>query len=155
MGLHHGGTSLPGNGVDFPGADAATDAQTVSYARDHSHGVQGDWIQQAIDVLRENGYDIQDSDANLIAAIIQHESGGNPQAINMWDSNAAAGHPSKGLMQTIDSTFNSHALPGHGNIWNPVDNIIAGTRYAIARYGSLDNVPGIAAMRHGGGYMGY
>ena len=71
------------------------------------------------------------------------------------NSNAQAGHPSQGLMQTIPSTFNEYALPGHGNILNPVDNIIAGTRYAIARYGSLDNVPGVVAVEHGGSYVGY
>jgi SLT domain-containing protein len=58
-------------------------------------------------------------------------------------------------MQTIPSTFNAHALPGHGNITNPVDNIIAGTRYAISRYGSTSNVPGVKAVRSGGSYVGY
>ncbi|OAP27830.1 Transglycosylase SLT domain protein [Amycolatopsis sp. M39] len=71
------------------------------------------------------------------------------------NSNAAAGHPSKGLMQCIDSTFNAHKLPGHDNIYNPVDNIIAGVRYSLDRYGSMSNVPGIAAMAHGGAYRGY
>jgi hypothetical protein len=71
------------------------------------------------------------------------------------NSNAAAGHPSKGLMQCIDSTFNSHALPGHGDIWNPVDNIIAGVRYSIDRYGSVSNVPGVVGVKRGGGYVGY
>ena len=58
-------------------------------------------------------------------------------------------------MQTIDSTFNSYALPGHKDIWNPVDNIIAGVRYALSRYGTLDNVPGVAAVHSGGSYVGY
>jgi uncharacterized protein YukE len=71
------------------------------------------------------------------------------------NSNAAAGHPSKGLMQCIDSTFNAHKLPGHDDIWNPVDNIIAGVRYSLSRYGSLGNVPGIKATEHGGHYVGY
>lgn len=71
------------------------------------------------------------------------------------NSNAAAGHPSKGLMQCIDSTFQAHKLPGHDNIYNPVDNIIAGVRYSIDRYGSIGNVPGIQAMAHGGAYRGY
>jgi uncharacterized protein YukE len=71
------------------------------------------------------------------------------------NSNAAAGHPSKGLMQTIDSTFNGNKLPGHDDIWNPVDNIIAGVRYSIGRYGSLSNVPGIKAIHGGGSYVGY
>lgn len=33
--------------------------------------------------------------------IILKESNGNPNAINNWDSNAAAGNPSEGLMQVI------------------------------------------------------
>lgn len=78
-----------------------------------------------------------------------HESGGNPRAINLWDSNAKAGHPSKGLLQTIDSTFRSYMLPGHGNIWNPIDNAIAASRYMAARYGSID-----AATRQRG-FRGY
>jgi hypothetical protein len=71
------------------------------------------------------------------------------------NSNAKAGHPSKGLMQCIDSTFQGNKLPGHDDIYNPVDNIIAGVRYSIARYGSVSNVPGIRAMSHGGAYQGY
>lgn len=71
------------------------------------------------------------------------------------NSNASAGHPSKGLMQCIDSTFNAHKLPGHDDIYNPVDNIIAGVRYTIGRYGSIANTPGLQAMSQGGGYVGY
>jgi uncharacterized protein YukE len=71
------------------------------------------------------------------------------------NSNAAKGTPSKGLMQCIDPTFNSYKVAGHGDIWNPVDNICAGVNYAISRYGSLDNVPGIKAMAGGGAYRGY
>ncbi|BDU05239.1 transglycosylase SLT domain-containing protein [Nocardia cyriacigeorgica] len=118
-------------------------------------GRQSQWIDQAMRVLAENGYDTTQIDRSAIAAIIQHESSGNPHAINLWDSNAAAGIPSKGLMQTIDPTFNAYSLPGHRDIWNPVDNIIAGVRYSIDRYGSVSNVPGIASMREGGAYMGY
>lgn len=113
------------------------------------------WIDQAIEILQQNGYDVTDSDAAIIATMIEKESSGNPNAINLWDSNAEAGTPSKGLMQTIDPTFNAHALPGHTDIWNPVDNICAGTAYAIERYGSLENVPGIVNMSHGAGYVGY
>ncbi|MEV0359731.1 transglycosylase SLT domain-containing protein [Nocardia sp. NPDC050697] len=123
--------------------------------RGRPSGQQGQWIDEAMRVLRQHGYDTSRIDPAAIAAIIQHESGGNPHAINLWDSNAAAGIPSKGLMQTIDPTFAAYALPGHGDIWNPVDNIIAGTRYAIERYGSVSNVPGIVGLRDGSGYVGY
>lgn len=69
---------------------------------------------------------------------MQTESGGNPRAINLWDSNAKAGIPSKGLMQVIDPTFRAYARPGFNtNIWDPLSNILASIRYAVARYGSL------------------
>ncbi|MFI7450704.1 transglycosylase SLT domain-containing protein [Nonomuraea sp. NPDC049714] len=111
------------------------------------------WIDEAIEILRQHG--VPDSKMNPadIAAIILHESANNPNAINTWDSNAAAGTPSKGLMQTIDPTFNAHKLPGHGEIYDPVDNIIAGVRYAISRYGSVSNVPGL--NNGNDGYVGY
>jgi Transglycosylase SLT domain len=119
-------------------------------------GKVADWINEAIQILRAQGVDLGPNDASYIATIIQYESGGNPHAINLWDSNASAGHPSKGLMQTIDPTFNSYAMAGHRDIWNPVDNILAGTNYALHRYGSLANVPGIRNMlSHRGGYVGY
>jgi hypothetical protein len=68
---------------------------------------------------------------------IQQESGGNPVAVNNWDSNAKAGHPSKGILQTIDSTFNAYAVPGHDDIWNPLDNALAAVRYMLSRYGHI------------------
>jgi len=91
-----------------------------------------------------------------IGVIIAHESGGNPNAINLTDSNAAAGHPSQGLMQTIPSTFNAYRDPKlSANILDPVANIVAGVRYAIARYGGVNNVPGVVSVAHGGAYVGY
>lgn len=83
------------------------------------------------------------------------ESGGNPRAINLWDSNAKRGTPSKGLLQTIDPTFNAYKLSGMNDIWNPIHNAVASIRYTEARYGSIFNTPGIASMARGGGYKGY
>jgi uncharacterized protein YukE len=113
------------------------------------------WINQAVGILQAQGIPAAKLSPADIWIIIQHESAGDPNAINNWDSNAAAGTPSIGIMQTIQPTFNSYALPGHGNIYNPVDNIIAGVRYALSRYGSLDNVPGVAAVHNGQSYVGY
>ncbi|GAA3674951.1 hypothetical protein GCM10022224_044100 [Nonomuraea antimicrobica] len=44
---------------------------------------------------------------------------------------------------------------GARDIYDPVDNIIAGVRYAVAGYGSVSNVPGVVGMKTGGGYQGY
>jgi len=91
-----------------------------------------------------------------IHSLIMSESSGNPNAINLTDSNAVAGHPSQGLMQTIPTTYAAYVLPSLASrpITDPVSNITAGVRYALANYG-----PGMlmGGGRHsaGGGYVGY
>ena len=163
---HHGGGDGGGGGGDFSGGGGGDGGGGGGGGLGPSGGPpsgggpapQGqvkEWIDEAMQILQANGVDTSKMSESDIWAIIQHESGGNPNAINLWDSNAKAGHPSKGLMQCIDSTFNSYKLPGHDNIYNPVDNIIAGVRYSISRYGSVSNVPGIRSMAHGGAYQGY
>ena len=115
-----------------------------------------DWIGQARQAMADHdGTTISDQDADRIAGLIQHESTNNPHAINLWDRNAHAGTPSKGLMQTIDPTFDVYLLPGHDNIWDPVDNIIAGTRYGLHEYHSIGQIPGVRATEHGRPYEGY
>jgi hypothetical protein len=118
-------------------------------------GKVGDWIRQATAILAQHGVPTDKMNPDDIATIIDHESGGDPDATNGWDSNAAKGTPSEGLMQTIGPTFNANKLPGHGDIHDPVDNIIAGVRYAIERYGSVSNVPGVEALARGHSYVGY
>ena len=97
------------------------------------------WRSVAIKALKMTG---QYNSANLNALLhqMQTESNGNPKAINNWDSNAAAGIPSKGLMQVIDTTFRSYALPPYNkDIYYPLSNILASIRYTLSRYGSLLN----------------
>lgn len=95
------------------------------------------WRNVAIRALKMTG---QYSAGNLSALLNQMrtESNGNPNAINLWDSNAMKGTPSKGLMQVIDQTFRAYAMPGfNSNIYDPLSNILASIRYALSRYGSL------------------
>ncbi len=114
------------------------------------------WTCEAFRVLAAHGESRHLLDPGAVAIIAQGESGGNPAAVNNWDSNAAAGTPSTGLMQTIAPTFQQYCLPGHcGSMLNPVDDIIAATRYADSRYGGVANVPGVQAVRSGGSYVGY
>lgn len=85
---------------------------------------------------------------SLIPTVLRRmaqESGGDPNALNDWDSNARRGTPSKGLMQVIDPTFRANAFPGYNDIWDPLSNILASLRYAKRRYGSVAagyNLPG-------------
>ncbi|MCM3396491.1 tape measure protein [Oceanobacillus profundus] len=107
-----------------------------SSAPSSSSGVQR-WSIVASRALQMTGQYTKDNLDRLLYQM-QTESGGNPKAINLWDSNAKRGTPSKGLMQVIDPTFRAHAMPGFNqNIWDPLSNMLASIRYAVSRYGSL------------------
>ena len=108
------------------------------------------WICSAEHALEEHGVSRGLLSTGAADIVVQHESGANPHAYNGWDSNAAAGHPSEGIAQVIGPTFHAYALPGHHDIWNPVDNMIAAFRYAISRYGSMNNIPGVVAVGRAG-----
>ena len=68
---------------------------------------------------------ITDFNVDMIERIIANESGGDPNVTNNWDSNAKAGTPSTGILQYILPTFLNYAMPGHTNIHNPLDQLIA------------------------------
>ena len=98
------------------------------------------WIRESLAIMAEKN--IPGSYNGIYRNIIR-ESSGNPNAINLWDSNAAKGIPSKGLLQVIAPTFNAYHVAGTSfNIYDPVANITAACNYAAARYGSIDNVNG-------------
>lgn len=102
---------------------------------DLSAGVE-QWRKLATEMLIMQGESATYVDRLLMQ--MQSESGGNPNAINLVDSNAARGTPSKGLMQVIDPTFQSNRDPRlPNNIWDPAANIAASIRYTRGRYGSL------------------
>lgn len=113
------------------------------------------WIGEARQIMIDDGIDPSLINANDLAIIAMNESSGDPSAANDWDINAQNGTPSIGLMQTIQPTFDAHAMPGHTDIHNPVDNIIAASRYAIDRYGSVSATPGPASVNSGGPYLPY
>lgn len=115
-----------------------------------ANGSVKDWIASAVGIAG-----VPTSWIAPLMQIAQHESGGNPKAINNWDINAQNGIPSKGLMQTIDPTFQSNMMAGFGDIWNPVHNTLASIQYILKRYGSVWNVPGIKGLMNGTGYVGY
>ncbi|MFR9789689.1 transglycosylase SLT domain-containing protein [Streptomyces sp. MB22_4] len=98
------------------------------------------WIRESLAIMAQKGIP---GSYNGIHRNIIRESSGNPNAINLWDSNAAKGIPSKGLLQVIDPTFNAYHVAGTSfNIYDPVANITAACNYAAHRYGSIDNVHG-------------
>ncbi|MFD1931558.1 MULTISPECIES: transglycosylase SLT domain-containing protein [Nonomuraea] len=153
-----GGGGYGGGGVSSAGDVPAPRAQVVEWIKEALRIIRS---PEMAGIMRSRGIDVSDldpddpKDIERIWTIIHHESGGNPSAINNWDINARNGVPSQGLMQTIPPTFNTHSLPGHKQILEPVDNIIAGVLYTYKRYGDLGHHPGIASLERGGGYRPY
>lgn len=98
-------------------------------------GVQR-WKPYVIKALKANGFNASAYQVAAWMRVIQRESNGNPKAINLWDSNAKAGIPSMGLVQTIGPTFNAYKFPGHNDVYNGYDDLLAGINYMKHIYGS-------------------
>lgn len=112
-------------------------------------GARKELIDKALELA---GVPVTAANEAAVNKIVTRESGWNPNITNHWDSNARAGHPSTGLMQTIPGTFHQYALPGYNtNINDPLSNLVAGIRYAQARYArnGLSGVE-VVASRPGG-----
>ena len=128
----------------FDSMFGAANAQIEKLAKeaDVSAGAGGAverWRPVVVAALKRIGNPLSDVDRTLEQIGI--ESGGDPAAINLWDSNAAAGDPSVGLLQIINSTFQSwrdRALPDDRT--HPLANIVASARYARGTYGSLASI---------------
>ncbi|MFF5182934.1 transglycosylase SLT domain-containing protein [Streptomyces sp. NPDC000345] len=120
-------------------ASAATPTVATATSLGYANNLDG-WIRASLQVMAQHGIP---GTYNGIYRNVLRESSGNPSAINLWDSNAAAGTPSKGLLQIIDPTFNAYHVSGTSwDPYDPVANITASCNYAAARYGSIDNVFG-------------
>lgn len=93
------------------------------------------WADESATALRMLGQPL--SLVNNVLKLIRTESGGDPNAINLWDINARMGMPSQGLIQVIPPTFAAHRHGALGGITDPLANLYAGLNYALDRYGSL------------------
>ena len=108
------------------------------------------WEPYVRKALAANGLPTSDAYVQAWLRQIQSESGGNPKAVQNGyvDVNTLSGDLAKGLLQTISATFNAHAFPGHKDVFNGYDNMLAAIHYAKARYGS----DMLAVIGHGHGY---
>lgn len=89
------------------------------------------YVVRALDMLH-----LSSSLVDRVLRQIQTESGGNPHAKQPGaDPDGDGSGPAMGLMQTKRSTFNKYKLPGHGDLWNGFDDLLAGLNYARHRYG--------------------
>ncbi|MFF8725631.1 transglycosylase SLT domain-containing protein [Streptomyces sp. NPDC015171] len=128
---------LPLIGATSASATTGTTTTAATTPAGYPNNLDG-WIRESLAIMSEKKIP---GTYNGIYRNVIRESSGNPAAINLWDSNAAKGIPSKGLLQVIDPTFNAYHVAGTSfDIYDPVANITAACNYAAARYGSIDNV---------------
>jgi hypothetical protein len=113
-------------------------------------GTVDSWIAEAI-----NRTGVPASWAPALRTIAQHESSFDPFAANLAAAGGDVARAPLGLMQMLPSTFVAHAQPGHGNILDPVDNLMAAIDYIRGRYGEPANTPGLRALARGDRYVGY
>ncbi|MFF3915111.1 transglycosylase SLT domain-containing protein [Streptomyces sp. NPDC001852] len=126
--------TLPAGSASSTPAPSSTPSPTSGTYTNNLDG----WIKQALAIMAKNNIP---GTYNGIYRNVMRESSGNPKAINLWDSNAVKGTPSKGLLQVIQPTFDAYHVPGtSSDIYDPVANITAACNYAYHRYGSIDNV---------------
>ncbi len=176
-----GGSTVGGSrAISDVSTVAMSSSDLAAAAKPAAGGVES--LSKAMSIARENGpvqfgraYSAGDDDsldgqiekalglmglpqklAPGVKKIIMRESTGNADAVNGWDSNAAAGTPSKGLMQLIDTTFRNSVLPSLADkgIFDPVANITAGVRTMIANHG-IDAVMAGGLRDSSGSYVGY
>ena len=134
----HGFGSMTGHSID-----------PVKWLKSHNGGggKSGKWSGDIKKALKLAGLPTTSAYINAWKKQIQTESGGNPKALG-GDDGLSDGR-AKGLVQVKPGTFNAYKIAGHGNIWNGLDNLIAGMRYAKARYGAKGM---LSAIGKGHGY---
>jgi ElaB/YqjD/DUF883 family membrane-anchored ribosome-binding protein len=101
------------------------------------------WAPLACTALKLGGCGCSPNKLKEFLDLMRQESGGNPRAQNNWDSNAAAGNASRGLMQVIPTTFRANHVRGtSNNIFDPLANMAASVRYIKRQYGCrIPNAP--------------
>ena len=143
--------AMLGKATDIAARIAAAHQEQARVDALVAQGGLDSWIAQALQVL-----DLPQNLAPGIKKIIMSESGGNPHAINLSDSNARRGTPSQRLMQTIPTTYRHYVAPELANrpITDPVANITAGVNYMADNYG-VNTVAAGGRSNAAGNYIGY
>lgn len=113
-----------------------------------------DWARQGLGI--GGAFPPTESNIQKIVDRAMQESGGDPYAVNNWDSNAAAGTPSKGLMQIIEPTWESYRAtygadmgPFDKNWMNPIKSVAVASRYMKSRYGYVVGATGTGYEKGG------
>lgn len=137
------------NGVAF---DPTSWLKQNNGVRKGASGSVGNLRGTVVKALSMSGLPTSAGYVNAWLKQIQTESGGRANVVG-GDDGLADGK-AMGLVQVKPGTFRANALPGYNDIFRPLDNLIAGMRYAKTRYGG--NMLSVIGRGHGyanGGFI--
>ncbi|MDZ7933101.1 MAG: hypothetical protein U5N21_24970 [Rhodococcus sp. (in: high G+C Gram-positive bacteria)] len=129
-------------------------AQATEHVYNPSLGVE-QWDSTILQALEMMG--LPASNLGRTREQVDIESGGDPEAINLWDINAQNGDPSIGLLQVIKKTFDAmvHPLLADRGQTDPLASLTAGLGWVVNRWGGPEQKwPTRAGYRNGGWIFG-
>lgn len=98
---------------------------TITTGGGATTAINGDWTEAIKHAAKMMNVNLDQNGLNAVLRRINQESGGSETVTNNWDSNARAGHPSTGLLQYIQPTFDTWCVEGHTDIHKGFDQLLA------------------------------
>lgn len=98
---------------------------TITTGGGATTAINGDWTEAVKHAAKVMNVNLDQNGLSAVLRRINQESGGSETVTNNWDSNAQAGHPSTGLLQYIQSTFDKWKVQGYEDIHKGFHQLLA------------------------------
>lgn len=114
-----------GKQLDSQTVDVSGENSTVTTGGGATTAINGDWTEAIKHAAKMMNVSLDQNGLNAVLRRINQESGGSETVTNNWDSNARAGHPSTGLLQYIQPTFDTWKVQGYEDIHKGFHQLLA------------------------------
>lgn len=114
-----------GKQLDAQTVDVSGESSTVTTGGGATTAINGDWTEAIKHAAKMMNVNLDQNGLNAVLRRINQESGGSETVTNNWDSNARAGHPSTGLLQYIQPTFDTWKVQGYEDIHKGFHQLLA------------------------------
>lgn len=114
-----------GKQLDSQTVDVSGENSTVTTGGGATTAINGDWTEAIKHAAKIMNVNLDQNGLSAVLRRINQESGGSETVTNNWDSNARAGHPSTGLLQYIQPTFDTWKVQGYEDIHKGFHQLLA------------------------------
>lgn len=114
-----------GKQLDAQTVDVSGENSTVTTGGGATTAINGDWTEAIKHAAKMMNVNLDQNGLSAVLRRINQESGGSETVTNNWDSNARAGHPSTGLLQYIQPTFDTWKVQGYEDIHKGFHQLLA------------------------------